>query len=319
MQLQVRNMNATTLLLSRGIGTALKVLVPALLILAMAYRVKVTPATAMAPQIKSEAVATEVMGTGTLEARVKTAISPRIQERLAAVLVDQNDPVKAGQLLARLDEGELKQQVEVATAELAATRATAQRVQVDEARAQAVAQQARLEHRRVADLLAQQVISQSELDKSTEQLQVAEADLKRAQAASVEVGHQVTTAEKNLALHQERLSYTQIRSPYDGLVVRRDRDPGGVVVPGSSILQLISTNEIWVSAWVDETASANLRTGRLARVVFRSEPSKSYLGELARLGRETDWETREFLVDVRLKELPPNWTLGQRAEVYIPR
>ncbi|HQA39076.1 MAG TPA: efflux RND transporter periplasmic adaptor subunit, partial [Kiritimatiellia bacterium] len=39
----------------------------------------------------------EVMGTGTLEARVKTTVSPRIQERLDAVLVDQGDPVHAGQ------------------------------------------------------------------------------------------------------------------------------------------------------------------------------------------------------------------------------
>ncbi|MEI2723095.1 MAG: hypothetical protein V9H26_05980 [Verrucomicrobiota bacterium] len=33
--------------------------------------------------------------------------------------------------------------------------------------------------------------------------------------------------------------------------------------------------------------------------------------------RETDRETREFLVDVRVQELPPNWTIGQRAEVFI--
>jgi HlyD family secretion protein len=100
-------------------------------------------------------------------------------------------------------------------------------------------------------------------------------------------------------------------------VVRRDRDPGGVVVPGGSLLQLISTNEIWVSAWVDETAMAGLATGQSARVVFRSEPGKNYSGEVARLGRETDRETREFLVDVRVKELPKLWTVGQRAEVFI--
>jgi HlyD family secretion protein len=68
---------------------------------------------------------------------------------------------------------------------------------------------------------------------------------------------------------------------------------------------------------VDETAMSDLVTGQPARVVFRSEPGTNYPGEVARLGRETDRETREFLVDVRVKELPRNWTVGQRAEVFI--
>jgi multidrug resistance efflux pump len=121
----------------------------------------------------------EVMGTGTLEARVKTTISPRIQERLAEVLVDQGDPVKSGQLLARLDDAETKQQVAIAEASLAAARATVERVRADEARAQAVLQQAQLDHQRVADLIATKVAAQSDFDKAVESLRVAEADLKR--------------------------------------------------------------------------------------------------------------------------------------------
>jgi len=108
-----------------------------------------------------------------------------------------------------------------------------------------------------------------------------------------------------------------MRSPYDGLITRRDRDPGGIVVPGSSILQLVATNEVWVSAWVDETAMMGLKVDQPARVVFRSASAKSCGGEVARLGREADRETREFVVDVRVKELPESWTIGQRAEVFI--
>jgi multidrug efflux pump subunit AcrA (membrane-fusion protein) len=48
------------------------------------------------------------MGTGTLEARVKTTISPRIQERLAEVFVDQGGTVQPGQLLARFDVAETR-------------------------------------------------------------------------------------------------------------------------------------------------------------------------------------------------------------------
>jgi HlyD family secretion protein len=294
-----------------------KWLVLALLIGFVVYRMKFAPTPVMAHQVASGLVVAEVMGTGTLEARVKTTISPRIQERLAEVLVDQNDAVKAGQLLARLDEGELKMQVEVAEAARVAGRATLERVKTDEARALAVAKQARLDYQRASGLLTNQISSTADFDKAVELLNVAEADMKRSQAAIVEAESQVVTAEKNLAYQKERLTYTKILSPYDGLVVRRDRDPGGVVVPGGSLLQLISTNEIWVSAWVDETAMTDLATGQSARVVFRSEPGVNYPGEVARLGRETDRETREFLVDVRVKSLPKTWTVGQRAEVFI--
>lgn len=40
-------------------------------------------------------------------------------------------------------------------------------------------------------------------------------------------------------------------------------------------------------------------------------------GEVSRLGRESDRETREFLINVRVTELPKNWAIGQRAEVYL--
>lgn len=300
-----------------GFRKSAKWLVLILAVAAVLYRVKFAAVPVEAFAVKPGVVVGEVMGTGTLEARVKSSVSARIQERLADVLVDQNDAVRAGQLLARLDDAELRRQVEVAEAALAAARATAERVRVDELRAEAVAEQARQEHQRVSDLVATKVSSPAEMDKAVEQLRVAEADLQRARAAIVEAEQQVITAERNLDYHRERLAFAEIRSPYDGLVIRRDRDPGGVVVPGSSILQLIATNELWASAWVDETAAAALAVGQPARVVFRSEPERSYPGAVARLGRETDRETREFLVDVRLEALPVNWTIGQRAEVFI--
>jgi HlyD family secretion protein len=281
------------------------------------YLLKFSPTPVIAHTVGQGAIVAESMGTGTLEPRIKTTISPRIQERLAEVLVDQGDKVKAGQLLARLDDGELKRQVEVAEATLATAKATAERVSVDEVRARAVEQQARQNHKRTSELVGAKISAQSEFDKSIEGMHIAESGLQVALAATTEAQQQIVTAEKNLAYQRERLGFAQILSPYDGLVTRRDRDPGGIVVPGGSILQLISTDEIWVSAWLDETASAGLATGQTARVVFRSEPGKVYSGEVARLGRETDRETREFLVDVRVRELPPNWTIGQRAEVFI--
>lgn len=281
------------------------------------YKFQFAPVPVVAHTVARGEIIAEAMGTGTLEARVKTTISARIQERLAQVLVDQGDTVKSGQLLARLDDAESKQQVAIADSTLAAARQTAERVRADLARSEAVLAQAEVDHKRFAGLAVSGAVSQSDLDKSVVALHVAEADLNRSHAAIAEAEGQIVVAEKNLLFRKEQLAFTEIHAPYDGLIIRRDHDAGDVLVPGASLMQLISVDELWVSAWVDETAMRALVTGQPARIVFRSEPERSYPGKVSRLGREMDRETREFLVDVRVTELPKNWTIGQRAEVFI--
>ncbi len=282
------------------------------------YRVEFRPVPVAAHTVATGEVRAEVMGTGTLASHFKAAASPKIfQGRLVRVLVDQNDFVTNGQLLAVLDDGEQRRQVEMADATLNAARATARRVRDDETRAQAVLKLAQTDFERVGLLFTNKIASASDYDHAVEQLRAAESGLAVAQSAIVEVDRQQITAAKQLDYQKELLTDTLIRAPFDGLVIKRNHDPGDVVTPGASILDLVDTNEIWVSAWVDETAMAPLRTNQPAGVVFRSEPDKNYPGQVARIGRETDPETREFVVDVRLRELPANWTIGQRAEVYI--
>jgi len=278
---------------------------------------KFRPLPVHAHTISRGEIVAEVMGTGTLEARVKTTVSPRIQERLAEVLADQGDSVTAGQLLARLDDAEAKQQVAIAESSLAAARQTLERVRADLARSEAVLTQASLYQKRLIKLASTQAISQSDADKASEALSVAEADMKRSQAAISEAEANAVVAEKTLLFRREQLAFTEIKAPYDGLIIRRDRDPGDVVVPGASLMQIISNNELWISAWVDETAMPALAPAQPARILFRSEPARGYPGKVTRLGREADRETREFLVDVRVNELPENWAIGQRAEVFI--
>lgn len=278
---------------------------------------KFRPLPARVHTVSHGEIIAEVMGTGTLEARVKTTVSPRIQERLAEVLVDQGDHVKAGQLLARLDDAEAKQQVAIAASSLEAARKTLERVRADLARSEAVLTQARLSHTRLMNLAATQAVSQSDADKAAEALAVAEADMRRSQATISEAEAQTVVAGNNLLFRREQLAFTEIKAPYDGLIIRRDRDPGDIVVPGASLMQVISCQELWISAWVDETAMPALAPDQPARIVFRSEPGRGYPGKVARIGREADRETREFLVDVRVSELPQNWAVGQRAEVFI--
>ena len=289
----------------------------ALVVFASIYWFRFRPVEVLTHEVERGSIVVEVMGTGTLEARVKAMISPKISGRVARVLVDQGDHATAGQLLARLDDAELLQQVEIATAGVDVAEAALDRLRADKDRALAVLQQASFDYKRTSDLYERDTAANIEFERATEALSIAQAELARAEAAIVEGQKELIAEQKTLAYHQARLADTEIAAPFDGLIIRRHRDPGDVVVPGSPVLTLISTDEIWITAWVDETVMARLRPAQSARVVLRSEPGYAYPGQVSRLGREADRETREFVVDVSVLELPETWAIGQRAEVFI--
>ncbi len=295
----------------------LKILVSLIIIGGVFYWFRLAPVKVQAYKIITGTVVNEVMGTGTLEARIRADISPKISGLLVEVLTDQNARIVKGQLLARLDDGDWRQQVEVAKADLAAAKATVERIgaEIEITRATAIRARANLE--RISSLRKSQAVAQNELERATESNDVAEANIRRTQLARIEAQRTVEKSEASLRFYQERLKDTNLRAPFDGLVVRRNRDPGAVVVPGSSILDVISTEQLWISAWVDETAMGQMASEQPARIIFRSSPDTVIQGKVARLGAETDRETREFLVDVDLLQLPEKWAVGQRAEVYI--
>lgn len=281
------------------------------------YWLKFSPVPVIQHQVEQGEIIAEVMGTGTLEAHFRSTISPRIAGRVREVLVDQGELVKSGQLLVRLDDVDMKPQVEIAQASVAVSQSALDRLQADQGQAQAVLEQTNVEHKRALELLSRNAISNSEADKTTLDWKVAQAGVTRAEAALVEARKQLIAAETNLAYRKALLGDTEIIAPFDGLIVRRYRDAGDIAVPGSPVLDLVSTEELWITAWVDETEMSRIAQGQPARIAFRSEPDHDYHGEVARLGRQADRETREFTVDVRVLELPKNWAVGQRAEVYI--
>lgn len=262
-------------------------------------------------------VTAEVLGTGTLEARVSAIVGPKVAGLITRVSADQGESVKAGDTLVFLEDTDFKQQVAVAEADVAAAMAGVERLHADRRRAEAVLAQARLSHQRLLSAAASNATSAQEVDRAAEALAIAEAEAARAVAAIAEGEKRRAAAERTLDYQRARLHDTTIEAPFDALVVRRDRDAGDVVTAGSSVLQLVSLNEMWITAWADETELARLADGQPARVVFRSEPGTDYPGVVARVGREADRETREIVVDVRVERLPTNWAVGQRAEVYI--
>ena len=259
----------------------------------------------------------EVMGTGTLEARVQATISPKISGRISEVLVDDGISVIKGQKLVTLDDEELRQQVEVAKAELSWAQAGVEKAIAQIKSAEATLKEAERVHTRMSQAVSSGALSVNAFEKAQQLLEVAKAELSQAQTAKIEAERLIAKNEAYLQFCRAQLDYTTITAPFDGLIVKRYRDPGDIVVPGSMVLDMISLEQLWISAWVDETMLGKLKVGQRAKIVFRSEPQNELAGKVARISPQADRETREVLVDVEIEQMPEIWAVGQRAEVYI--
>jgi HlyD family secretion protein len=244
-------------------------------------------------------------------------ISSRVQGRIAGVYAEQNDIVTSGQLLVRIEAADREAELGQALASVETAKATRDRLQRERTGALVTKDQKFRDWERIRDLRVSDAVSLSQLEQADEQHRIAMAELARSEAALIEAQRAIEEAEQRIILQEAHLAETRIVAPFDGIIIRRNVDPGDFCVPGTTMLDLVSTDTLWVSAWVDESAVNQLLVGRTARIVFRASADQSFAGIVSRWNREVDRETRQFLVDVGMTERPGEWAIGQRAEVYI--
>ena len=303
--------------MKRHLKTIIKLFTVIIIAAIAFYFWKLAPVKVQTFEVKSSSIQQTVFGTGTLEGKNRLAISPRETGAIRKLYADQGDVVKAGTLLVEMDSDDIVQQLKVAEAELTVAQAALQRIDAEIRSARANFEYANTMFQRSEKLLSSNAESRSTYDKNRQNKLVAKAELEQAEKRRIEAEATLAKHQAQIAYYKTKLSETRLTAPFDALIVRRNREQGAIVNPGVSIMDIVDTSAIWASVWVDETQIALLQTGLAVDVVFRAFPNQRFTGKICRLWRETDRETREYKVDIALDKLPPNWTLGQRLEVYI--
>lgn len=298
-------------------GRFIKLCVALLLVGGGVYWWKFSPVEASSQPVQRCLLQQTVFGTGTLEAKTRVAISPYETGLVRTLHADQGDSVKAGDLLVEMNAEDIMQQLSVAEADLSMAQAALQRISAEIAAARATLDYAEVTFERMEKLLQTNSVSQTDVDKSRQAYQVALAQFEQAEKKKLEIEAEEVRHLAQIEYHKSKLAETRLRSPFDALVIRRNREQGSMVNPGVSIMDIVDTSQIWASVWVDESALACIQPGMTTDVVFRAQPQQKFSGKVCRTSRETDRETREYRVDVALDTLPENWVLGQRLEVFI--
>ncbi len=230
-------------------------------------------------------------------------VSSQVSGRVREVLVSEHDPVRAGQVLVRLDSSEYALELEAASARLDAARNRLVEAEAASAAADADGRAAAVERQngdqeleRVSQLRSQGAASQRDLDNAQMTRDVAEARANalvlRAKAERVVLGNQAPVREATASLNEAalELEHTEILAPFDGIVGRTNVEPGAVVNPSQPLLMLVSDRDVWVMANFKETQIARMRVGAPAEIRIDAFPDAVCRGRVASFSPATGAE-----------------------------
>jgi RND family efflux transporter MFP subunit len=286
-----------------------------------------TPATAAPPTPAGEArqaprqvrvvpaaesrVARAVSASGTLAADDQVILGLQVAGRVSEIPVDLGDPVRKGQVVARLDPGDFKLRVEQAEAALHQARArlglrpdgTDDRVDPEQTalvrQARAVLDEARLSRERAARLWEQQFIARAQLDAAVAALQVAEG---RYQDAIEEVRtRQAVLAQRRseLALARQQLADAVLYAPLDGRVRERQASVGQYLGVGAPVMTVVRIHPLRLRLLVPEREAAAVRVGHRVRLTVEGDAA-TYTGRVARLSPAIQEQSRTLLIEAEV-------------------
>jgi HlyD family secretion protein len=258
-----------------------------------------------------------VYGIGTVEAQHDYALGPIQAGRVLRVLVDQGDPVRAGQLLAEIDPVDLRQRAEAAASSAARARQYARAAQAQVKEAESRARLAQANSARYLALYQQNFVAKEMVDSRRHEASAADAALAAARASATGAQRDIGRAESELQGINQLRSSLRLVSPIDGVVMAREAEPGTTVVAGQAVLKLVDPAHLWVRARVDQARAQGVRVGQAADIVLRSAPGTSFRGKVVRIELQSDAVTEERIVDVAFDPAPTRLYLGELAEVSL--
>jgi RND family efflux transporter MFP subunit len=245
---------------------------------------------------------------GYVVAQRKAAIASKATGRLEWLGVAEGSRVKAGEVIARLDNRDVVAQADSAKAAVAAARAALEQARAEE-------WDAATSLKRNQDLLAKGFVSQSVVDTSKMRADRAIAGVANAQAA-------IAVAEANARNAQVGVDYTVIRAPFDGVILSKSANVGDMVTPFSSaadskgaVVTMADMTTLEVEADVSESSLAKIAVGQPVEITLDALPEARLKGRISRIVPTVDRAKATVMTKVRFDAIDPRVLPEMSAKV----
>jgi membrane fusion protein, multidrug efflux system len=226
---------------------------------------------------------------GVVRPRIESAVGFRVAGKIVQRLVNIGDRVEIGQVIARLDDTDLKLAEGSAKAALAAAR-TRRDVAIDN-------------FARARTLLPKEFIAKATYDARKNEMDAA-------------VGA-FDTAEAQLSQATNAVAYATLRADKAGIVTAVRAEPGQVVNAGTAVIVLAESGETEIAIMVPEQDVTRLRVGQPIDLTLWAGPRTNVKGSIREISAQADSESRTYAVRARVHEPPAGMRLGMTATVSI--
>jgi RND family efflux transporter MFP subunit len=227
---------------------------------------------------------------GVVRARYETDLGFRVAGKIVARTVNVGDRVRAGDVVARLDDQDLRLQVQSAEAELAAATSNLT--------------QAAADAERYATLRARGYAPVAEYDRKKWAKDEAEGRLERARRA--------------LDIARNQLAYTELKANADGVITATLAEAGQVVAVGQAVARLAQRGEKEAVVALPETWLGEARRAQ-ATVRLWSDPDRTFAAHLRELSPQADAATRTYAARFTIDSADDSVALGMTATVTLTR
>jgi len=239
-------------------------------------------------------------------------ILPKVGGFVTEVRVDENNRVKLGDTLVVLDDRDYRVRLAQADADLGvALAAVSNRTRVGQAeaqveQAQANAQKAHADLERIKPLADQEIVSKQQLDAAEAAARAADAALAAAQANLVGADARVAAARAARDQAALNLSYTRVIAPSNGVVSKKTVEIGQLVQAGQPLMAAVPLDDIWVTANLKETETADVRPSDPADFTVDAYPGRHFKGHVESISPATG---------AKFSLLPPDNATGNYTKV----
>lgn len=253
-----------------------------------------------------------LVASGTVEA-TEARLGFQAAGRIESILVHEGDAVDSGTVLAQLDQTEMRARRDQAEGQITAAQALLSELEsgfrpeeVAQARAARQASDEQLADAgrdlgRTKTLFEGGAVSQEIYDKAQTRYDVAQSQ--NAQAAEQYRLMQSGPRSERIAAQKAQLEQAQaavrsidaalanmwVRSPFNGVVTVRHREPGEIVAPGAPVLTVMNRNDRWIRIYVSEYHIGELHLGQRASIASDTYPDRAYKGEVMYIASEAEF------------------------------